>query len=170
METRRQALLAALALASASAFAQTPPAYPTRPIRLVVPFGPGGPTDIAARAVAQKLGEALGQPVVVDNKPGAGGSVGSGEVARAAADGYTWLFTTASHVNIPPFNENASYDPVRDFTHVTLAAQNFGQALVVHQDHRAAPHVGGEVHQRGIGDAGAPADRAQSGRPRPPQR
>jgi tripartite-type tricarboxylate transporter receptor subunit TctC len=69
--------------------------------------------------------------VVVDNRPGAGGIVGTAYVAKTPADGYTWLFTTASHVNTPPFNENVPFDPVKDFTHVTLAAQNFGQALAV---------------------------------------
>ncbi len=70
--------------------------------------------------------------MVVENRAGAGGMVGTAYLARLPADGYNWLFTTASHANIPPFNENVSYDPVKDFTHVTLAAQNFGQALVVH--------------------------------------
>jgi len=68
---------------------------------------------------------------VVENRAGAGGIVGTAYLARQPADGYTWLFTTASHTNIPPFNENVPYDPVKDFTHVTLAAQNFGQALIV---------------------------------------
>jgi tripartite-type tricarboxylate transporter receptor subunit TctC len=106
--------------------------YPNKPIRAVVPSPPGGPPDVIMRMLAPKLGAALGQPVVVENRPGAGGIVGSAFVAKTPADGYTWLFTTASHANIPAFNENVSYDPVRDFTHVTLVAQNFGQVLVVH--------------------------------------
>ena len=108
--------------------------YPTRAIKLVIAFGPGGGSDIVGRIVAQRMQEKLGQPIVIENRGGAGGLVGTAYVAKLPADGYTWLFTTASHVNIPPFNENANYDPVRDFTHVTLAAQNFGQALVVHPD------------------------------------
>ena len=106
-------------------------AFPTKPIRVVVPSPPGGPPDLILRAMLPRLTAALGQPVVVDNRAGAGGLIGTAYVAGQPADGYTWLFTTASHVNIPPFNENAKYDPVKDFTHVTLAAQNFGQALLV---------------------------------------
>ncbi len=106
--------------------------YPSKPIRVVVPSPPGGPPDLVLRAITPRLSAILGQPVVVENRAGAGGMVGTAYLARLPADGYNWLFTTASHANIPPFNENVSYDPVKDFTHVTLAAQNFGQALVVH--------------------------------------
>jgi tripartite-type tricarboxylate transporter receptor subunit TctC len=106
--------------------------FPTRPIRVVVPSPPGGPPDLILRAIGPRLQATLGQPVVTENRAGGGGLVGTAHVARLPADGYSWLFTTASHTNIPPFNDNVTYDPVRDFTHVTLAAQNFGQALVVH--------------------------------------
>jgi len=105
--------------------------YPNKPIHVVVPSPPGGPPDLIMRLLAPKLGAALGQPVVVENRAGAGGIVGTAYVAKQPPDGYTWLFTTASHTNIPPFNDNVPYDPVKDFTHVTLTAQNFGQALVV---------------------------------------
>jgi tripartite-type tricarboxylate transporter receptor subunit TctC len=105
--------------------------WPSKPIKVVVPSPPGGPPDLIIRMLNARLGAALGQPVVVDNRPGAGGIVGTAFVAKSAPDGYTWLFTTASHVNTPPFNENVPFDPVKDFTHVTLAAQNFGQALTV---------------------------------------
>ena len=105
--------------------------YPSRPIHAVVPSPPGGPPDLIMRMLAPHLGTYLGQPVVTENRPGAGGIVGTAYVAKQPADGYTWLFTTASHTNIPPFNENVPYDPVKDFTHVTLAAQNFGQVLVI---------------------------------------
>lgn len=121
-----------------AARAQTAQDFPTRPIRVVVPSPPGGPPDLILRAIAPKLTATLGQPVVTENRPGAGGVVGTAYVARQPADGYTWLFTTASHVNTPPFNPNVSFDPVRDFTHVTLAVQNFGQALVVHPGVAAA--------------------------------
>jgi tripartite-type tricarboxylate transporter receptor subunit TctC len=105
--------------------------FPSRPIRVVVPSPPGGPPDLIMRMLAPKLSTSLGQPIVIDNRAGAGGVVGTATVAKAASDGYTWLFTTASHVNTPPFNKNVPFDPVADFSHVSLVAQNFGQALVV---------------------------------------
>jgi len=105
--------------------------FPNKPIKVVVPSPPGGPPDLIIRMLTNNLSAQLGQPVVVENRPGAGGIVGTGYLAKQPADGYNWLFTTASHVNTPPFNENVPFDPVKDFTHVTLAAQNFGQALTV---------------------------------------
>lgn len=108
--------------------------YPTKPIRVIVPSPPGGPPDLLMRILAPKLSVSMGQTVIVENRLGAGGLVGTAYVAKLPADGYTWLFTTASHTNIPPFNENVTYDSVKDFTHVTLAAQNFGQVLVVPAD------------------------------------
>jgi len=130
--TRRHVMLGAAALATSEARAQGAGDFPNRRISVVVPSPPGGPPDLILRAIAPKLSAALGQPVVTENRAGGGGLVGTAYVARQPADGHTWLFTTASHTNIPPFNDNVTYDPVRDFTHVTLAAQNFGQALVVH--------------------------------------
>jgi tripartite-type tricarboxylate transporter receptor subunit TctC len=127
--------LAASAYAAPNATAPAQPSlddYPSKPIHAVVPSPPGGPPDVIMRMLGPKLAASLGQPVVVENRPGAGGIVGSAFVAKAPPDGYTWLFTTASHANTPAFNENVPFDPVRDFTHVTLAAQNFGQVLVVH--------------------------------------
>src|SRR5438874_3306458 len=103
--------------------------WPTKPIRVVVPSPPGAPPDLIIRLLAPKMN--LGQPLVIENRAGAGGIVGTAYVAKTPADGYTWLFTTASHVNTPPFNKNVPFDPVRDFSHVTLVAQNFGQALIV---------------------------------------
>jgi tripartite-type tricarboxylate transporter receptor subunit TctC len=105
--------------------------FPSKTIKVVVPSPPGGPPDLIIRMLTNNLSAQLGQPVVVENRPGAGGIVGTSYVTKQPADGYTWLFTTASHVNTPPFNENVPFDPVKDFTHVTLAAQNFGQALTV---------------------------------------
>jgi tripartite-type tricarboxylate transporter receptor subunit TctC len=103
--------------------------WPAKPIHVVVPSPPGGPPDLIIRLLAPKM--SLGQPLVIENRAGAGGIVGTAYVAKQPPDGYTWLFTTASHVNTPPFNDNVPFDPVRDFTHVTLAAQNYGQALIV---------------------------------------
>jgi tripartite-type tricarboxylate transporter receptor subunit TctC len=108
-----------------------PKDYPSKPIKAVVPSPPGGPPDLLIRMLTPKLGAGLGQPVIVENRAGAGGIVGTAFVAKTAPDGYTWLFTTASHTNTPPFNENVPFDPVRDFSHVSLVAQNFGQALIV---------------------------------------
>ncbi len=108
-----------------------PKDYPNRPIRAIVPSPAGGPPDLILRQLAPKYSQLLGQPVVIDNRGGAGGIVGSNVVAKATPDGYTWLFTTASHTNTPPFNENVPFDPVRDFSHVSLVAQNFGQAVIV---------------------------------------
>ena len=117
----------ALALAIAqSAYAQS---WPAKPIHIVVPSPPGGPPDLIIRMLAPRM--RLGQPLIIENRAGAGGIVGTAYVAKMPADGYTWLFTTASHVNTPPFNVNVPFDPLRDFTHVTLAAQNYGQALIV---------------------------------------
>src|SRR5262249_7064853 len=111
----------------ASACAQ----YPGKTIHIVVPSPPGGPPDLIARMIAPRLQPAVGQPIIVENRAGAGGIVGTAYVAKQPPDGVTWLLTTASHVNTPPFNENVPFDPVKDFSHVTLVAQNYGQALIV---------------------------------------
>ena len=103
--------------------------YPAKPIHVIVPSPPGGPPDLIIRMLQPKMN--LGQPLIIENRGGAGGVVGTAYVAKQPPDGYTWLFTTASHVNTPPFNENVPFDPVKDFSHVTLAAQNYGQALIV---------------------------------------
>jgi tripartite-type tricarboxylate transporter receptor subunit TctC len=97
--------------------------YPNRPIRLIVGFAPGGSTDIVARIVAQKLSERLGQSVVVENKAGAGGTIGADQAAKAPADGYTLtLGTTSTHAIAAGAYANLPYDPVKDFTHVSLVA------------------------------------------------
>jgi tripartite-type tricarboxylate transporter receptor subunit TctC len=121
----------ALGFCAASYAAQPPAEYPARPIRVVVPSPPGGPPDLIMRMLAPKISASMGQMLVVDNRPGAGGVVGSHTVAKARPDGYTWLFTTAAHTNTPPFNKNVPFDPVRDFSHVSLVVQNYGQAVVV---------------------------------------
>jgi tripartite-type tricarboxylate transporter receptor subunit TctC len=105
-------------MASSAAFSQN---YPSKPIKFVVPFAAGGPTDLYARVIGQKLSEAWGQPVIVENKPGATGLIGSGIVKDAAPDGYTLLFTSNSaHVIGPLLHKPASFDPVADFTPITM--------------------------------------------------
>jgi tripartite-type tricarboxylate transporter receptor subunit TctC len=117
---RRIALAGMLATLASAACAQ---AYPAKPIRLVVPFPPGGATDILARAVAQKLTDAWGQPVVVDNRPGAGGNIGSELVAKAAADGYTLeMGTVGTHAINASLYAKMPYDHVKDFAPVILVA------------------------------------------------
>ena len=114
-------LVLALTLACAGASAQT---YPSRPIRLVVPYPPGGPLDIMARAIGQKLTEAWSQPVVVDNRAGAGGNIGADLVAKSPADGYTLLMgAVATHAINPTLYGKLPYDPVKDFAPVALVAQ-----------------------------------------------
>jgi tripartite-type tricarboxylate transporter receptor subunit TctC len=113
-----------------SAPAQAPSGYPNKLVRIIVPSPPGGPPDQIARIVANKLQTALGQTVIVENRAGVGGMVGTAYVAKLPPDGYTILITTASHTAIPAFTPNTPYDAVKDFTHVTLLAENFGQVLV----------------------------------------
>ena len=122
-----RALLAAIvcaALAGAAA-AQSPAGYPAKAIRLVVPFPPGGSTDTVARVLAPRLAERLGQPVIVDNRPGAGGSLGVEAVAKAPADGYTIALGAAGGLAInPSLSRNPGYDPVRDLAPITLVGSS----------------------------------------------
>ena len=107
-------LVAFLALVPLLAAAQS---FPEKPVRIVVPWPPGGNVDITARTVSQALGDALGQQVVVENRPGAGGTIGSGQVAKSPADGYTLLLGSSGTVtNAPAVYKNISYDPVKDLT------------------------------------------------------
>jgi len=123
--------VALLLCGAASATAQPASGYPNRLIRIIVPSPPGGPPDQIARIIANKLQTALGQTVIVENRAGAGGMIGTAYVAKTPPDGYTVLITTASHTLIPAFTPDTPYDPVKDFAHVTMLAENFGQALVV---------------------------------------
>jgi len=114
------ALLSTLALVSASAWGAEA-GFPSKPIRLVVPFPPGGSTDLLARRIGEKLASALGQPVIVDNKPGAGGTLGSDFVAKSPADGYTLLFgVTGSNAIAASLYPKLPYDPAKDFAPVSL--------------------------------------------------
>ncbi len=133
---KRRALVCGLALASSRlprASAQDA-AWPIRPIRLVVGWPPGGSVDILARLLQSRLQAELGQPVVVENRPGATGSVGAAEVARAPADGYTWLVVVDSHAIIPSIMA-LPYDTRRDFAPVTL----IGRGPLVVTTHPSAP-------------------------------
>lgn len=120
-------LLAVLAIGALPAAAQAQKsaatdAFPNRPVRFIVPFAAGGAVDILTRTVGQKLTEAWGQPVVIDNRPGAGGTIGAEAGARASADGYTVVMGDAAHANAVWLYKRLSYDFVRDFEPVTLAA------------------------------------------------
>ena len=104
--------------------------YPTKPVKLVVPYAAGGGVDTVARALAQELSGGLGQPVVVENRPGANSLIGTDYVAKQAADGYTLLITVGSHYALPFLARNVPYDTVKDFTPITIVAKA-PQALVV---------------------------------------
>jgi len=97
-------------------------AYPNKPVKLVVPFTAGSATDILARTVGQQLGEAWGQPVVVDNRPGAGGTIGAGIVAKSAPDGYTLLVNSAAHAYNPSIYSGLAFDTAKDFVEITPIA------------------------------------------------
>ena len=121
MIRRRALLAAALALWAGGAFAQP---YPSKPIRLIVPFTPGGSTDILGRAIGQKLAEALGQQVVIENRPGAGGSIGAEAAARAAPDGYTLLMGHIGTLAVnPSLYPKLGYDPLKSFVPVAWVAR-----------------------------------------------
>jgi len=112
----------ALALTAHTAWSQAPAWPAAGPIKLVVPFTPGSGTDVMARVLAEKLGPALGQQVVVENKPGAGGTVGAAQVAKSAADGYTLLVHSSGHVVNPALYPKLAYDTLKDFDGITPLA------------------------------------------------
>jgi tripartite-type tricarboxylate transporter receptor subunit TctC len=117
---RRRALLAAGAAAAAVSRAHAQDAWPGRPVRIVVPFAAGGPNDVMARIVAERLRERTGQPFIVENRPGAGGSTGTLVVSQAAPDGYTFLFHSSAVTIAPALNPRQAIDPRRDLTAVSL--------------------------------------------------
>lgn len=128
----RVAVACATLLPAGAAFAQN---YPERQVRLVIPYPPGGGTDIIGRVVAQHLGTNLGQQFVVDNRGGAGGTIGTDAVAKSAADGYTLLMVPTSHVINPSIYPKLPYDTLRQFTSITLAAS----ATIVLGAHPSVP-------------------------------
>jgi tripartite-type tricarboxylate transporter receptor subunit TctC len=107
--------------------------YPTKPVRIIVPFPPGGTTDILAREVAASVSSRWGQPVVIENKSGASGSIGSQQLTNAAPDGYTLMITATHHVINPALRQSLPYDTKRDFTNVALIA-TVPNVLLVHPD------------------------------------
>ena len=124
----RAACAALLAVFAVSAFAQ----YPVKPIRLVVPYPPGGTADAIARSIATSMAQSLGQPIVIDNKPGADGVIAASAVATSPPDGYTLLFATAGAFSFAPVaHKSVPYDPIGDFTPIGLAGE-FGYFLFVH--------------------------------------
>jgi tripartite-type tricarboxylate transporter receptor subunit TctC len=127
MRTRFALLAAALCACALPALSQ---GYPNKPVKIVVPFPAGGPTDVVTRSLADKLGAALGQAVVVENRPGAGGSIGADFVAKSAPDGYTLVMATSSTHSIGPYLAKLPYDPEKDFTPVVWVG-NATNILVV---------------------------------------
>jgi tripartite-type tricarboxylate transporter receptor subunit TctC len=124
----RVLMLLGSTLIASPVFAQ---GYPSKPIRMIVPFPPGGGTDITARMVGQPLSEKLGQPVVIDHRPGAGTMLGTELAAKAAPDGHTLIIVAAPHAINPSMYRNVKYDPVRDFAPITLAI-SFPYIVAVH--------------------------------------
>jgi len=121
MKIAQVLLAAALAtgLPSATALAQP---YPSKPVKVVVPLTPGSPVDVVARLVGQHMAAALGQPMIVENRPGAGATIGAKSVATAEPDGYTILHTAANHVIAPAIYKNLTYDPIKDFVPIGAVA------------------------------------------------
>jgi tripartite-type tricarboxylate transporter receptor subunit TctC len=116
-----RALRACVAALIASSAVAAQAAWPDKPIRIVVTFAPGGASDIVAREISGPLSKALGQPVVVDNKPGAGGTIGGAEVVRSAPDGYTLMLSNSTPLSIGPYTlTKLPYDPVKQFSHISM--------------------------------------------------
>ncbi len=118
--TRLLSTLAATALALAFSMPAVAQDYPSRPVRVIVPYPPGGPTDVIVRVVANRLTESLGQQVIVENRAGASGMIGAELVAKAPPDGYTLLVNPSIHVILPSLVPKMAYDAIKDFTHITL--------------------------------------------------
>jgi tripartite-type tricarboxylate transporter receptor subunit TctC len=116
--------------------AQTAPArdYPNHPIKMVIPYAAGGPMDFIGRALAPRLAQNLGQPIVIDNRAGAGGAIGTDVVAKSTPDGYTMLNTSSSHASLPVVSASLPYDPLKDFAPITLVANSVGFVVAARPD------------------------------------
>lgn len=108
--------------------------YPNHPIKMVIPYAAGGPMDFIGRTLSQRLNSVWGQPFVIDNRAGAGGAIGSDVVAKSAPDGYTVLNTSSSHASLPVVMPSLPYDPVKDFSPVTLVANSVGFVVAARPD------------------------------------
>ena len=137
LRTLALSALAALALGLLSLPAQAQAPYPNKPIKWIVPFAPGGSGDLIARLLAERMGQALGQPVIIDNRGGNGSVLGTDLAARAPADGYTWVLSNGAAITTGPLmGQNIGYQPLEDFVHVQLIG-SFANALIVRHDHPA---------------------------------
>jgi len=123
--------LAALALLAAAALPAAADAWPSKPVKIIVPFGPGGFTDVVARILQKELAPALGQPIIIENRPGAGSTIGTDAVAKAAPDGYTLVMVSTTHVISPHLYKKMTYDPIRDFAPVMKLVEG-PYVMVVH--------------------------------------
>ena len=119
---KRFALLIPLLLAALPVSAQAPDPYPNKPLRFILPFPPGGPTDILGRLIGERLASSLGQPVIIENRGGAGGNVGAEAAAKSAPDGYTLVLVAPSLAISPSLYSKLNYDPLRDFAPISLVA------------------------------------------------
>lgn len=135
--TRRLLLAGLLGLSAFGAAAQ---GYPNRPVKIVVPFGPGGFTDVVARILGQKLGAAMGGSFVIENKPGAGSTIGADQVAKAAPDGYTLVMISSTHTISPALYKSIPYDPIKSFTPISKLVDS-AYVLVVNASNVKANNV-----------------------------
>jgi tripartite-type tricarboxylate transporter receptor subunit TctC len=130
--------LGALALCLISSWAQAQTAtgrdYPNHPVKMVIPYAAGGPMDFIGRTLAPRLAQSLGQPLVIDNRAGAGGAIGTDVVAKSAPDGYTLLNTSSSHASLPVVSPSLPYDPIKDFAPITLVANSVGFVVAARPD------------------------------------
>jgi tripartite-type tricarboxylate transporter receptor subunit TctC len=126
----------ALVGATISGHAQSSAArdYPSRPIKMVIPYAAGGPMDFIGRTLGPRLTQAMGQPIVIDNRAGAGGAIGTDVVAKSAPDGYTLLNTSSSHASLPVVSASLPYDPLKDFAPITLVANSVGFVMAARPD------------------------------------